>query len=85
MTASGAYTSFLPSFLPNRFAIHKKLDDLRLRKSLRVFREPIDFSVESCVPVPKPFHVTIEEKIQVLSFAQFWFISRVLTESLVLA
>lgn len=36
-----------------------------MRKSLQVFREPIDFSVEACVPIHKPFHTTIEERIQV--------------------
>jgi hypothetical protein len=47
-----------------RFKIHQKLEDVHLRKSLQVFREPIDFSVEACVPEPKPFHVAIEDKIQ---------------------
>jgi len=45
------------------FNIREKLEDEHLRKSLQAFREPIDFSLEAAVPVPKPFAETISNRI----------------------
>eukprot|EP00475_Leptophrys_vorax_P011553 TRINITY_DN18110_c0_g1_i1.p1 TRINITY_DN18110_c0_g1~~TRINITY_DN18110_c0_g1_i1.p1 ORF type:complete len:972 (-),score=250.87 TRINITY_DN18110_c0_g1_i1:49-2586(-) len=38
--------------------------DLHLLKCLEVFREPIDFSVEACVPNPVPFADLIKNRIE---------------------
>jgi len=44
--------------------VREKLEDAHLRKCLQVFREPIDFSLEAAVPVPKPFAETISNRIE---------------------
>ena len=44
--------------------MREKLEDAHLRKCLQVFREPIDFSLEAAVPVPKPFAETISNRIE---------------------
>lgn len=48
----------------NSFNIREKLEDDFLRRSLQAFREPIDFSLEAAVPVPKPFAETISNRIE---------------------
>jgi hypothetical protein len=45
------------------FKISEKLGDSYLLKCLDIFREPIDFSVEACVPSPVSFPELIQRKI----------------------
>ena len=55
-TSQKGYLSFK---LPLNLSSKNAIDNLRPSKVLRVFEEPIDFTLDSTVPDPQPFKVKL--------------------------